>query len=128
MELKTHLKLDKQLSGEVVALKKGYAKIKLKTSMNMAADDEGLVHGGFLFCAADFAAMAAVNDPFVVLAKSETRFLAPVEVGDIVFLEGEIIEDTGRKQSVEVVGIVEDKKVFTGTFYTAVLQNHVLHL
>jgi len=43
----------------------------------MAVDQMGLVHGGFTFGAADFAAMAAVNDPNVVLVSSECRFFKP---------------------------------------------------
>ena len=128
MLLKTHLKLDKNLNGEIVALEKDYAKIELTTTSNMVADEEGLVHGGFIFCAADFAAMASVNDPYVVLAKSETKFLAPVKVGMSVMFEGKVMENNGRKQSVEVVGKVEEKKVFVGTFYTAILEQHVLSL
>jgi acyl-coenzyme A thioesterase PaaI-like protein len=44
----------------------------------MAADQRGLVHGGFTFGLADYAAMVAVNDPNVVLGAAEVRFLAPV--------------------------------------------------
>jgi acyl-coenzyme A thioesterase PaaI-like protein len=94
----------------------------------MAADKQGLVHGGFIFCAADFAAMATVNDPYVVLAKSTVKFTAPVKVGDIVFLEGNIIQKEGNKATVEVSAKVEEKEVFKGEFLTAVLKQHVLSL
>ena len=47
----------------------------------MAADGRGLVHGGFTFGLADFAAMCAVNDPNVVLGAATCKFLAPVQVG-----------------------------------------------
>lgn len=128
MTLNTHLKLDSTLNGKAVELGEGYAKIELQTTDAMRADEEGLVHGGFCFCAADFAAMAAVNDPYVVLAKSETKFLAPVKVGDTVIFEGTVNENDGRKQVVSVIGKVGEKDVFTGTFYTAVLKQHVLSL
>ncbi len=83
-------------------------------------------NGGFIFGAADFTAMAAVNDPFVVLAKSETKFLAPVRVNESVLFEGTVIQNDGKKFTVEVVGSVGNKKVFTGIFYTVVLDKHVL--
>ena len=54
MQLRTHLKIDKSLSGEVVELSEGYAKLRLKTDSRMVADDMGLVHGGFIFSLADF--------------------------------------------------------------------------
>lgn len=128
MELNTHLKLDDQLNGTIIELKENYAKVQLDTIQLMAADEQGLVHGGFIFCAADFAAMAAVNDPYVVLAKCSTKFIAPVKVGDKVVLEANIIEKNGNKATVEVNGKVEDKEVFKGEFLTAVLKQHVLSL
>lgn len=126
MKLNTHLKINHTLNGNVITLKEGYAKIELQTTSIMRADEEGLVHGGFIFGAADFTAMAAVNDPFVVLAKSETKFLAPVKVEEIVVFEGNVIQSDGKKSIVEVTGNVADKNVFVGTFYTVVLETHVL--
>ena len=74
MELKTHQSIDRSLCGEVVELGDGYAKVRLVTTQQMVTDDRGLVHGGFTFGAADFAAMAAVNDPYVVLVAAEVCF------------------------------------------------------
>lgn len=128
MELNTHLKLDKGLNGTVVELKNGYAKVQLDTKEQMAADEQGLVHGGFVFCAADYAAMAAVNDPYVVLAKSSVKFTAPVKVGEKVLLEAKITGKEGSKATVEVYGKVGQKDVFKGEFLTAVLKQHVLTL
>jgi len=54
----------------------------------MVVDDHKLVHGGFIFGAADYAAMAAVNDPNVVLGSAEVSFLKPSKSGDSDILEG----------------------------------------
>ena len=126
MQLNTHLKIDQTLNGSVIELKKGYAKIALQATSIMIADAEGLVHGGFILGAADLCAMATINDPFVVLAKSEVKFLAPVKMGEAVEFEGTISEEKGNRATVEVTGSVDDKKVFVGNFYTAVLDKHVL--
>ena len=128
MELNTHLELDNSLNGKVIELKSAYSKVELTTTPQMVADKQGLIHGGFIFCAADFAAMAAVNDPYVVLAKSETKFTAPVKLNDIVILEAIIKEQNGIKSTVEVIASVEDKTVFKGVFYTATLEKHVLEI
>ena len=128
MELNTHLKLNNSLNGKIVELKVDYAKVELKTIETMVADEEGLIHGGFIFCAADYAAMACINDPFVVLAKSTTKFIAPVKLGDIVTLEANLKEKNGFKATVEVIAKVEEKDVFKGEFFTAVLKHHVLSL
>jgi acyl-coenzyme A thioesterase PaaI-like protein len=66
----------------------------------MAADDRGLVHGGFVFGLADHAAMLAVNDPFVVLGSAEVRFLRPVVVGERLVAEARVGEVAGRKSRV----------------------------
>lgn len=126
MNLNTHLQIDHDLNGTIITLNEGYAKVELKTKSIMRADEQGLVHGGFVFGAADFTAMATVNDPFVVLAKSDTKFLAPVKVTESIVFEGNIILNDGRKSTVEVVGKIGEKKVFIGTFYTVVLDKHVL--
>jgi len=128
MQLQTHLKIDSSLNGSVTQLKEGFAQVTLTTLPVMAADKEGLVHGGFIFAAADYAAMAVVNDPYVVLAKSNTKFIAPVKVGQIVILEATITQTNGNKATVEVTATVEGKTVFSGEFFTAVLKQHVLTL
>ncbi len=127
-ELKTHLKIDTKLCGEVIDLEDGYAKVLLKTSQKMAADERALVHGGFCFGAADLAAMVAVNDPYVVLFGASSRFLAPVRVGDEVYFDAHVIELDGRKQRVEVKGRVKGKEIFEGIFETVILKSHVFDL
>ena len=126
MKLKTHLKLDPTLCGEVVELEEGYAKVRLETTQGMAADERGLVHGGFTFGAADFAAMAAVNDKNVVLVEATSRFLAPVVVGDVVEFEAWITKKEGKKAWVDVRGVVEGRKVFEASFLTYTPNTHIL--
>ncbi len=126
MELKTHLAIDRSLCGDVLALEDGYAKVVLKTTEQMRADERGLVHGGFTFGAADFAAMAAINDPNVVLAAAEVKFLAPVVVGDEVMFEATLQETQGKKGFVEVVGKKGEREVFQGIFITYTPTQHIL--
>ena len=125
MELKTHLAIDRSLCGEVVELADGYAKVRLVTTQQMAADERGLVHGGFTFGAADFAAMAAVNDPYVVLVAADVRFLAPVVVGDVVECEARV-QTKEKKAKVAVSVKVAGKEVMQGIFTTYTLDRHVL--
>ncbi len=128
IELKTHQRIDQSLCGNLVELKPGYAKVELETTRDMIVDEMGLVHGGFTFGAADFAAMAAVNDPNVVLVSSECRFLSPVKVGDRIVFEAKELYKEARKRNVHVVGFFEDIKVFEGEFMAVVLERHVLKL
>lgn len=88
-EPRTHRAIDPRSSGEPVALEPGRARVRLDTTPRLAADERGLVHGGFLFSLADYTAMLAVNEPNVVLAAAEMRFLAPVEVGETLVASGQ---------------------------------------
>jgi len=123
---RTHLGINAQLCGTPLNLSDGVAEVSLSTTSEMRADDHGLVHGGFVFGLADYAAMLAVNDPLVVLGAANTRFLAPVRVGDVVVAHAARTDQKGRKHTVLVTAQVNDTVVFTGEFTTFVLDQHVL--
>jgi len=126
MTYNTHLNIDTSLCGRVIKLQEGYAEILLHTTQQMGTDVQGLVHGGFVFGAADFAAMSAVNDPYVVLGASTSKFLAPVKVGETVLCKASVISEKGKKKEVQVDAYVKDTLVFEGSFTTFVLDKHVL--
>ena len=126
MEPKTHLAADPALCGQIIALARGSSEVALDTTETMVVDTHGLVHGGFVFGLADYAAMLAVNDPNVVLAAAQTRFLRPVERGARVVARAETIAHTGRKHEVRVEAVVGPTTVFEGTFTCIVLERHVL--
>ena len=126
VELRTHLKFNPKF-GRLVEITENGAKVVLETNEDMAVDEEGLVHGGFTFGAADFCAMASVNEPYVVLVKATNcEFMAPVKVGDVVEFEGEILMKEKRKVEVKVIGTLDEIKVFSGIFSCVILENHVL--
>ncbi len=126
MQLNTHLNINTSLCGKVTKLQENYAEVLLHTTQQMAADLEGLVHGGFIFGAADYAAMSAVNDPYVVLGASSSKFIAPVKVGDAVLCKASVVKVKGKKAEVVVEAFVNEKLVFEGNFTTFVLSSHVL--
>lgn len=131
MEIRTHQRLDARWSGRPVAVAPGEARVELATTKEMTADDSGLVHGGFVFCLADHAAMLAVNEPTVVLAGAQVRFLAPVAAGETLDARARVVErqdreDRPSKASVEVTVAAAERQVFSGTFQCAVPAEHVL--
>jgi len=126
MDPKTHLQADPGLCGTLLALDEGSARVALDATVSMAVDAKGLVHGGFVFGLADYAAMLAVNDPNVVLGAAETRFLKPVRVGDRMIASAQTLDVEGRKREVHVEAAVNSEKVFEGTFTCFVLERHVL--
>ena len=126
MQPNTHLGISARLCGAPVELSEGRAVVRLETTAEMTADDHGLVHGGFVFGLADYAAMLAVNDPHVVLGSADTRFVAPVRLGDTVTATAERSAQKGRKHVIDVRCAVGPREVMTGTLTAFVLDQHVL--
>jgi acyl-coenzyme A thioesterase PaaI-like protein len=122
----THRAIDRRLVGEPVDVSEGTAAAALATIPEMAADDRGLVHGGFVFGLADYAAMLAVNEPNVVLRDAETRFLKPVTVGERLLAWARVEETNGRKSRVAVEVLRDGEVVMTGTLTCFTLDRHVL--
>ncbi len=126
MDIQTHPAIDRELSGDPIALGPGTATVRLHTLPRMAADDRGLVHGGFVFGAADYAAMLAVNDPLVVLGAVSLRFVAPVAVGEDVVIVAERVEERGKRHKLQITARVSEREVMTGTMTAYVVDKHVL--
>jgi len=126
--LRTHNKINQDLNGDLVLMEQGYVEVRLTTLPEMVADDEGLIHGGFIFSAADYAAMAAVNEKNVVLVASDCQFLSPVKFHDEVNVIARVRHKEGRKRNVHVEAFVHDIKVFEGEFKTVITDRHVLKL
>lgn len=126
MDIRTHHAIDQRLCGVPTSLSEGHAEVRLDTVPAMAADEQGLVHGGFVFGAADHAAMLAINDPHVVLGSAAMRFVAPVRVGEQVVVTARRTAVDRRRHTVEVSCAVDGRSVLTGTLECFVLDRHVL--
>ncbi len=126
MEITTHKKINNGLCGKPLKVGEGYSCVEMKTDRIMAVDEPGLVHGGFVFGLADYAAMIAVNHPNVVLGSSEVRFQKPVKVNDIIVAEANVLEIKDKKRLVSVIVKRDGEVVFEGSFTCFVLDKHVL--
>jgi acyl-coenzyme A thioesterase PaaI-like protein len=126
MEANTHLALSARLCGAARVLQLGSAEVELETTDEMRADEHGLVHGGFIFGLADYAAMLAINEPNVVLGSAETRFLKPVVVGQRLLARAQRTAIEGKRQRVEVAVTRDQESVFEGSFTCFVPSHHVL--
>lgn len=123
---KTHEKINAALVGSIVELKEQYAKVTLNLTSEMSADDHGLIHGGFIFSIADYAAMVCVNEPNVVLAAANVKFIKPVKVGDTIIAEATGETQEKNKFAVEVHVNCGVDEVFYGEFMCIVPKVHVL--
>lgn len=126
MDIITHKKIDQTLCGTPVLVEKDRSIVELVTTKNMTADNTGLVHGGFIFGLADYAAMIAVNHPNVVLGSSEVKFLKPVKLNEKVIAEAVIETDQGKKRTAHVTVKRDDDIIFEGKFTCFVLPEHIL--
>ena len=124
-KLNTHQRIKNNLSGNVIQLEKGYAKVSLQTTHEMVIDELGLIHSGFIFSAADFAAAAAVNESNLVIIGARTSFLAPAKVDDLIQFEAKAKFEDSRKREINVIGKIKDIKIFEGTFHAVVLEKHI---
>lgn len=125
MEIKTHIRANPKYLGSAISLKDDKcSQVELVTSEEMIVDDKGLIHGGFTFGLADYAAMIAVNNPNVVLGKAECKFIAPVKKSEKMIARALVKEIKGNRRDVKVEILVEDKKVFIGLFVCYVLDRH----
>jgi uncharacterized protein (TIGR00369 family) len=126
MEIITHRKINRTLCGHPLEVDSGSSRVELKTTLDMAADETGLVHGGFIFSLADYAAMIAVNHPNVVLGAADVKFLKPVRVGETVVASARVEEVQGKKHWVAVSVENNAGTLFQGMLTCFVLDRHVL--
>ncbi len=126
MDIITHQRIDQSLCGRPLHVDKGHSRVELVTLPSMAADDSGLVHGGFIFGLADYAAMIAVNHPNVVLGAADVKFLKPVSMGATVVADAQVEEVQGKKHWVAVSVANQNETVFQGMFTCFVLGSHIL--
>lgn len=125
-ELLTHDKIKANLCGSIITLEKGYAKTTLQTTTDMALDDIGLIHSGFVIAAADYAAAVSVNEANLVMIDSRSKLLAPARLHDLIIFEAKAKFEESKKREIKVIGKINDIKVYEGIFHAVVLEKHIL--
>jgi len=125
-EQRTHKLASEKLVGIPVSIEEGRAEVVLRTNEEMVVDEYGLIHGGFTFGLADYAAMLAVNEPNVVLWKADVTFTKPVKLGEEMMARAEVKMSEGKKRIVDVEVETCRGIVFTGRFICYVPETHVL--
>lgn len=128
ISLKTHTLLNDKFSGKVDKLKEGFAEIHLDIISEMFADEQGLIHNGFMFSAASFAATSAINEKYGFVIGAVVNFLSPVRQDDRVIFKAKSRQKLGRKRVVDVIGRVGDIKVFVGEFSIIIMDKHILNV
>ena len=127
-ELKTSPNIKIGLSGAVTQLEPNRAKTRFLATSDMVADSEGLIHSGFVFSAASYAAMAAVNETFSVVIGAKIHFFAPTKLNEAIEFDARSHFNESKKREVRVTGTTNDIKVFEGTFQVVILEDHIFKI
>ncbi|MDQ7032853.1 MAG: PaaI family thioesterase [Desulfonauticus sp.] len=126
MQIKTHQKINPKLWGTPILVENQEAKVELVVTEEMQADEFGLIHGGTIFGLADYAAMLAVNEKNVVLAKATVQFLKPCQTGDKLLAVAKVTQHEGKKYTVSGEVFLNNEPIFKGEFLCIVPSKHVL--
>lgn len=128
-EIVTSPEINPSLCGTIAELSKSYAKCILPTTPDMIVDNDGLIHSGFVFAAANYAAQAAINKEFSILISSKSNFYAPLKFGDTLVIEAQaLFDENSKKREVKLIGHVNDIKVFEGNMQIIVTDEHIFKL
>jgi acyl-CoA thioesterase len=126
-ELKTHKNIQSNHSYKILTLDEGYARVKISSKHSEKVDNQNLVYDGSIFSAANFCAMAAINEKEIFLIGANVDFLNPVSGEDEeVIFEAKAISNISGKKNVQVVGKVNDITIFQGDFVAIKLDNQSL--
>ncbi len=126
-ELKTHKNIQSNHSYKILKLDEGYAKIKIHSHQSEKVDNQNIVYDGSIFSAANFCAMAAINEENTFLIGANVDFLNPVsgEDEEIIF-EAKSASNISGKKNIQVRGKVNDIAIFQGDFVAMKLDNQSL--
>ena len=123
IELQACNSLKSELVGSIVKITYEEVITKFIPTKQMISDESNLIHSGFIFNAANYAAMCLVNQPNAITIGSEVEFLAPVEFEqEMMFLA------TNKKFEIIVRGTLLDIKIFEATFHIAVFEKQLFKL
>ncbi len=126
-ELKTHKNIHSNHSYKLLQLEKGFAQISINAQKSEMVDQNGIVYDGSIFSAANFCAMAAVNEAKMFLISAKVDFLNPIEQEDQeVIFEARARSNISGKKNIDVIAKVNDIIVFQGDFVAMKLDNKSL--
>ncbi|PAF44823.1 thioesterase [Helicobacter sp. 11S02596-1] len=120
-------KIDGGMCGELLTLSQNKAEVFFVPTEAMLCDDT-TIHAGFVFNAAAYASLCAINKKNSIIIGSETKFLAPIELGHELIFRANALQSEAKKCEVKVEGFLLDIKVFDGIFYVAIFDRKLFKL
>lgn len=127
-DLQVCTSMPSSIVGELVELYRDKAIVRFRPNERMIMDESKMIHAGFVFNAASFAAMATINKKYSVLIASDVKFLAPIELGHEITFKAQAIQSDTKKCEVKVEGFLLDIKIFDSLFHIAVFDKKIFKL
>ena len=124
--LQTHKNIQEHYSYTILSLEKNFARIRAQFQQSPTISEQGLVFDGSIFMAANFSAIAAINQPNTIIVNAKTSFYTPIKKEDTVIFEASTKTNNSNKKEVSVIGMINDITVFQGEFTTIKLDNKSL--
>lgn len=120
--------LKPDLCGVIVRMSEEEVLVKFTPNEQMVGDESNLIHSGFIFNAANYAAMCLVNHAHSLTIGAEVQFLAPIELEQEMLFLATIKHTNEKKYKVLVKGTLLDIKIFEGTFHISVFDKQLFKL
>lgn len=127
-QLKAYTLINQNLVGSLKEVEQNRAIVSLTCTEDMVVDQKGLIHSGFLFSSANYAAIVAVNHPNALLAVSKANFLAPAVLNNVIEFRANALQTEAKKRIVEVTGFLGNEKIFEAEFAIVVMDKHILSM
>lgn len=127
-EIRICKKISRSLCGEITQMAKNSAVVKFNPTQEMIADDNMIIHYGFIFNSASFCALSAVNEPNSIIIYSEVKFLSPLELGNEVTFKATALHSDLKKREVSVEGFLYNIKIFDAIFHIVVFEKSMFKI
>ena len=128
LRVRTHVELDPNLVGRVDHLNEDESHTTLNTTKAMHADEERLVHSGFIGSSAEYAALIAVNEPNAMIYSVSSQYFSCARVGEDVTFKATVQHTEGHKRNVTVIGSIESIKVYRANIIVIIPEYHPLKI
>lgn len=128
LELLTCNSLKSEFIGSIVKMTYEEVITKFAPTKQMISDESNLIHSGFIFNAANYAAMCLVNQPHAITIGAEVEFLAPVEFEQEMMFLATVKQSNAKKFEISVKGTLLDIKIFEAIFHIAVFDKQLFKL
>lgn len=120
--------LKSDLCGVIIRMSDEEVLIKFTPNEQMVGDENNLIHSGFIFNAANYAAMCLVNQAHSFTIGAEVQFLAPIELEQEMLFLATMKYANDKKYKVLVKGTLLDIKIFEATFHISVFDKQLFKL